>query len=162
MNPKLLLGLALVLSGGLCSLSAAGLHAADMVAPSLSDDWSVKSDFKTLHSIQFVSRLTHDQLVKTPAWQSDSEYPPLSPRKAEKLALAMLHTIMGERDWSQPNISLKAFDVGQDSSGQRDVRWFYVLQFGLVSPAAYEGGSFNIIVLMDGTVIEPKRVDNKP
>jgi hypothetical protein len=139
------------------------LQAADLSAPLMESEWSIKSYLMVGHPamVQFISTLTHDQLAKTPAWQQDSEFPPLSPRKAEDLALAMLHKITGERHWTQPDISLRAFDVEQGSSGHRDIRWIYVLQFRLLGTMDFESGSLNIIVLMDGTVIEPKRTDEK-
>jgi hypothetical protein len=144
-------------------LSLVSLHAADLLAPLLTDEWSIRSDLMVDHPmpVQFISTLTRDQLAKTPTWQQGSEFPPLSPRKAEDLALAMLHKIASERHWTQPDISLRAFDVEQGSSGHRDIRWIYVLQFRLVGTMDFESGSLNIIVLMDGTVIEPKRVDVK-
>lgn len=111
--------------------------------------------------LQFISMLTRDQLAKTPVWQSGNENPPLSPRKSEEVALAMLHTVVSGRSWTQPDISLRAFDVEQGSSCHRDIRWIYVLTFRLLGTKAFEAGSISIIVLMDGTAIEPKRVDSK-
>jgi hypothetical protein len=140
------------------SMLAFKLQATDLPAPLMEDEWTIKSDFLSIHPSQFVSKLTRDELIKTPAWQQDSEFPPLSPRKAEDLAIAILHNIMGGRNWTQPDISLQAFDVRRGSNSYRDVRWIYVLHFGLLGEKAYEGGSFNIIVLMDGTAIVPKPV----
>lgn len=147
----------------LLSLFAFSLQAADLPAPILFDKWSVSSDLMVDHPspVQFISTFTRDQLAQTPAWPQEREHPPLAPRKAEDLALAMLRKIAGERRWTQPDISLRAFDVTQGGSGQREIRWIYVLQFRLMGTMDFESGSVNIIVFMDGTVIEPRRVDEK-
>ena len=145
------------------SLFAVGLLADDSPAPYL-DEWSVRSDSTPFvphgepKALDFVSTLTRARLIKTPAWRDGSEYPPLSPRKAEEIAREALHKIMGERRWEQPDISLKAFDVTTAASTHRELRWIYVLNFRILPVADYEYGSFNIIVLMDGTAIEPKPV----
>src|ERR1700722_15641847 len=147
-------------------LFVASLLADDSPAPYL-DEWSVRSDLLLFapygepKPADFVSTLTRVRLVKTPAWQEGSEYPPLSPRKAKDIALEALHKIMGERRWEQPDISLRAFDVTTGVSKHRELRWIYVLSFRILPVTDYENGSFNIIVLMDGTAIEPKRMDEK-
>lgn len=142
-------------------LFAVGLQAADFSASMLQDKWSVNSDLMMDQPVRmyFESTLTRDQLAKTPAWKEESEYPPLSPRKAEETALAMLQKIAGQRHWLQPDISLRAFDVGR---GSRDIRWIYVLHFRYVGVMGFEGGFHNIIVLMDGTAIEPQKLEQSP
>ncbi len=147
----------------LLSLLAFSLQAADLSAPALSDEWSIRSDLMVGRPVpaQFVSKVTRDQLAKTPAWQAGSEHPPLSPRKAEGIALAMLHKIAGDQHWMQPDISLRAFDVEHGSSGHREIRWIYVLQFKLLGAMGFESGSLNIVVLMNGTAIKPQKLEYK-
>jgi hypothetical protein len=144
-------------------LLAFRLPSADSPAPMMDGAWSIGSELMNPDSVQFMSRITRDQLARTPAWTDDSEFPPLSPRKAEDLAQAMLHKVAGERRWAQPDISLKPFDVTSDDGDHREVRWLYILHFGLLSNTDNnQAGSFNIIVLMDGTVMEPRPVVPKP
>ena len=53
-------------------------------------------------------------------------------------------------------MSLKPFDVTADEGNHHDIRWLYVLHFGLLSDTDNnQAGSFNLIALMDGTVMEP-------
>lgn len=137
------------------------LEATNLSAILMEDEWTTKSYILTRHPVQFVSQVSRNELIKTPAWKKDSDYPPLSPGKARDLALAMLHKIVGERQWGQPDISLQVFDVTQASGSQRDLRWIYLLRLRLASPASNESGLFNIIVLMDGTVVEPKPISEK-
>ena len=139
------------------------LPAADSPAPMMDGAWSIGSELLNPDSVQFMSRITRGQLVRTPAWKEDSEFPPLSPRKAQDLAQAMLRKVAGERHWAQPDIYLKPFDVTSDDGDHREVRWLYVFHFGLLSNTDNnQAGSFNIIVLMDGTVMEPRSVVAKP
>jgi hypothetical protein len=143
----------------LLTLLTVKLPAGDLSAPPLlTHEWSIKSQFMGIAPAQLVSTIYRDQLAKTPAWQSGSDYPPLSPRKAEDLALAKLTQVMGSRQWATPDISLKAFDLEQGNTYHPDIRWIYVMQFRFMGIRDNEGGYGNIIVLMDGTVIEPKPV----
>jgi hypothetical protein len=147
----------------LSSLFACKLQAADLSALLLSDEWSIRSDLMVGRPVpvQFLSKLDRGQLAKNSAWQEGSEHPPLSPGKAKDIALAMLHKIAGEQHWTQPDISLRAFDIEPGSSGHREIRWIYVLQFTLLGTMGFESGSLNIIVLMDGTAIEPQKLEYK-
>ena len=138
------------------------LQAADSPAPLMDNAWSIGSDLQTSGPIQFMSRITRDQLARTPAWDPASEFPPLSPKKAEEASRAMLEKILGGRRWTRPDFSLKPFDVTPDDGGHREIRWLYVLHFGLLRDMGDESGSFNVIVLMDGTALEPKPVVSKP
>ena len=138
------------------------LQAADSPAPLMDNAWSIGSDLQTSGPIQFMSRITRDQLARTPAWDPASEFPPLSPKKAEEVSRAMLEKVLGGRRWTRPDFSLKPFDVTTDDGGHRDIRWLYVLHFGLLKDMGDESGSFNIVVLMDGTAVEPKPVVPKP
>jgi hypothetical protein len=138
------------------------LPAAESPAPLMDSAWSIESDLQTSALVQFMSRVTRDQLARTPAWDPTNEFPPLSPRKAEDSARAMLKKVLGERRWIRPDITLKPFDVTADDGDHREIRWLYVLHFGLLSDPGGDSGAFNIIVLMDGTAIEPKAVAPKP
>jgi hypothetical protein len=97
---------------------------------------------------RFDFEVTREQLLKTTAWKAEDDFPPLSPRKAEKLATIKFgKLIKNTKGWERERISLQT--IGDNE------RWFYVVEFshhGSDGPPPY----FKIIVLMDGTVIEPK------
>lgn len=124
------------------------------------NDWSNTSQFIGIPPGEFTSSISRDELIKTPAWPLWSAYPPLSAGKAERLALGTLAKVMGKQNWMTPDISLQAFDVTR-GGGRRDIRWIYVLHFTLLGVTDFEGGHANIVVLMDGTVIQPRMVDGK-
>ncbi len=138
------------------------LPAEDSPAPMMDSAWSIGSDLQTSALVQFMSRVTRDQVARTPVWDPTNEFPPLSPRKAEESARAMLKKVLGERRWVRPEFTLKPFDVTADDGGHREIRWLYVLHFGLLSDPGGDSGAFNIIVLMDDTAMEPKPVVQKP
>jgi len=138
------------------------LPAADSPAPMMDNAWSIGSELNTSEPVQFMSRVTREQLARTPVWDPASEFPPLSPRKAEESARAMLKKVLGERRWSRQDILLRPFDVTADDGDRREIRWLYVLHFGLLSDTGNESGAFNIIVLMDDTAMEPRPVAPKP
>ncbi len=144
------------------SVLAFRLPAADSPAPMMDNVWSIGSELQTSELVQFMSRVTREQLARTPVWDPAGEFPPLSPRKAEEASRAMLKKVLGERRWSLQDISLEPFDVTTDAGDHREIRWLYVLHFGLLTDTGDESGTFNIIVLMDGTVMEPKPVVPKP
>jgi|GEM_PF-5562029 len=145
------------------SVLAFRLPAADSPVPMMDNAWSIGSELQISEPVQFMSRITREQLARTPAWDPASEFPPLSPRKAEEASRAMLKKLLGERRWSRPDITLKPFDVTADDGDNREIRWIYVLHFGLLSDMDNnQAGSLNIIVLMDGTAMEPRPVAPKP
>ena len=88
-------------------------------------------------------RLTHKQLLNTPAWLEDEPSPPLSPRSAQRAALSYLRTLFDNATaWRLEEIKL----VPQVE------RWVYVVSF---TPAPQNCQDcmttpFSIVVTMDG------------
>jgi len=115
--------------------------------------YSMRS-FEDMDGKSFISEVTKEQLIEAPAWRSQDDFPPLSPRKADQLATAKFNELLEDRkDWRRDSISLN--EIGDGS------HWIYVVEFnyhgdlgGLVLP-------YRIIVLMDGTVVEPKFSEDK-
>jgi hypothetical protein len=156
-------GLACLLIVGRVSITRDGISGLWQYrpVPMLMNDWSIKSQFIGIPPGEFTSSLSCDELIRTPAWPPWSAYPPLSPGKAERLAFATLAKVMGKQNWTAPDISLQAFDVTRGAGDHRDIRWIYVLHFTLLGVTDFEGGHANIIVLMNGTVVQPKIDDGK-
>ncbi|HVX10207.1 MAG TPA: hypothetical protein VHC22_03295 [Pirellulales bacterium] len=99
------------------------------------------------------SYVTRDAIRKTPAWDRDkSDSPPVSPRKAVRLAEKMRKSVVKDdtREWEIPNMHL-IFE------GDHCV-WCVTFR---TEPHLPEAGlvSFDevtVFVLMDGTVVKPK------
>jgi hypothetical protein len=105
------------------------------------------------------------QLIESPSWRPDADYPPLSPRKAQALAqeFAQKQWIVG--DWRLRSIVLE--NVGFE-------KWIYVIR--ITQPkendftqlpkqtGAMETGVYlpvEIVVLMDGTVPPARKVQKQ-
>jgi hypothetical protein len=98
---------------------------------------------------EFNSDVTREQLLKTPVWRLQDDLPPLSPRKADKLATAEFQKLVKDpTDFRRRSISL--LDMGDH------IHWIYVVEFVWNGAFIGPGPSIQIIVLIDGTVIEPK------
>lgn len=92
-------------------------------------------------------RLTHKQLLNTPAWLEDEPNPPLSPRMAQSAAMNYLRTLFDSATtWRLEEIKLVPLIE----------RWVYVVSFTPPPPpnvADYMSTPFSIVVTMDGTAI---------
>lgn len=101
----------------------------------------------------YQSYLTRDAIRKTPAWdQEKDDSPPVSPRKAIRLAEKMRKSVVkaDNREWEVANMHL-IFEGTHCA-------WYVTLRTALTE-AELEGGLSNevtLFVLMDGTVIKPK------
>jgi hypothetical protein len=102
----------------------------------------------------FKTTVTREQIAKTPAWDAHSDFPPLSPRKAEQLATTEFHKLLKDKtDWERKKISLEPVGDG--------AHWFYLVEFAPNEPQLGVQASLEIVVLMDGKVVEPEVTDAK-
>jgi hypothetical protein len=91
-------------------------------------------------------------LTLAPAWRTEDEFPPLSPRRAEMSARAQLKELVAEPErWSRGAIALHQLSGGD--------RWVYLVHFsGFHPPGVIDGAvpQMRLVVLMDGHVIKPR------
>lgn len=101
-------------------------------------------------------RLTHKQLLSTPAWLDDEPNPPLSPRTAQSAALSYLRTLFDNATaWRLEEIKLVPLIE----------RWVYVVSSTPPPPpntADYMSTPFGIVVTMDGNAVTAVRSRWKP
>jgi hypothetical protein len=92
-------------------------------------------------------RLTHKQLLNTPAWLEEELNPPLSPRTAHSAALSYLRTLFDDADeWRLEEIKLVPLRE----------RWVYVVSFTPPPPpnvGDYMSTPFGVVVTMDGNAV---------
>lgn len=116
-----------------------------------SDDQAIRGICSYAFGKQYTFAVTKAQLLKSPAWK-DGNNPPLSARKAIELATKLREKLVKDDDqyqWSFKEAALHkmAWD-----------RWTWEVLF---EARVKEGGStgippyLNIMILMDGTVVEP-------
>ena len=100
----------------------------------------------------FTSTVTREQLLKAPVWRSQDDSPPLPPRTADQLATAKFHELLKDRtNWRRDRISLE--DMGDG------IHWIYVVEFDYHGSLLGLAIPYRIMILMDGTVVEPKASD---
>jgi len=108
-------------------------------------------------SKQYVVTISDDALQKSPAWAEEAENPPVSARKAIKLADGMKDSLVKDSKdfkWTLRSASLQPAGAG---------KWFWLVYY----EAEFQGVSTGIpnylrlVVLMDGTVIKPDVKENK-
>lgn len=101
------------------------------------------------------SRVTREQLLKTPVWRVQDDSPPLSPRQADDLATARFQKLVKDVTLSKDTKffmrdSISLVDMGDN------LHWVYVVSFKWTGAVFGPPPQVRIMVLMDGTVIEPK------
>jgi hypothetical protein len=112
---------------------------------------------------QYCFEITREMLAKSPSWTEQSDNPPLSARKAIRLADALRDRFVKDSEvlkWHLVSAQLEhdwgtATDTG---------KWWWLVNFEAHVRVGGESGVPNhlrVIVRMDGTVIEPKIKDMK-
>jgi hypothetical protein len=98
----------------------------------------------------YISTATRDRILKAPIWRAGRDNPPLSPRKADQLATNYYPRIPAHLPGGMDRQYIALLDSGDG------LHWVYVVQFTDLH-GAYAGlpPHFDLIVLMDGTVVEP-------
>ena len=103
---------------------------------------------------QFRVDFRREDVAKAPQWKADAENPPLSPRKAIKLANAVREKLVKDNDdwkWQLDSITLVP-------TNERHEGWFWLVNYNQEFVKGDLIGVPPILVLavlMDGTVPEP-------
>src|ERR1700719_3854211 len=102
---------------------------------------------------------TSELVAKTPVWAPGAETPPLSPRRAQKIASKQMKELVKDRKvWRFQQIDL--IDMGDH------LHWIYVVRFSRAyyGPhiAVFRGEYLHPVVLMDGTVVKPTHIKPIP
>lgn len=106
------------------------------------------AEFSSYHGgNRYDSRITHDELTKTPAWRDDEPNPPLSARQAKLVGAEYLKQLFGDADkWRVNEIAL--VPVAD--------RWVYTISFTEPAPpgvADHASSPFRVVVTMDGIAV---------
>jgi hypothetical protein len=115
------------------------------------ESYSITSN---VQSKEYKCEIAREQLLKTPVWSPKADFPPLSPRKAEEAATARFRKLLKDtKGWRCSDITL--------DHPFEDEHWIYIVLFAPSEPHIGADDSLQIIVLMDGNVVEPKVIDAK-
>jgi hypothetical protein len=102
----------------------------------------------------FNSKLSISRLLATPEWKQEQEHPPLSARKA----IAIARAIVDRQAPYGKDVKLASPTLKLRESNER---WFWVVYFAPHDWRRFHS-TFPIVVLMDGTAVEPKRIPPPP
>ncbi len=119
----------------------------------LSDSQFVFAQRITSHvfSTQYVIEIKDKDLMASPDWSANDENPPLSARKAISIATKLKGKLIKDTD------DIK-WTIGQASLvPAKDSKWYWLIYFDPVPQRPFSGNiqSLRLVVLMDGTAIEP-------
>jgi len=93
--------------------------------------------------------------AQVPPWVPDKDSPPLPISRAVGVARKALKA--DHPDWTESESLLWSVQLQQVQSADSPNRWFYVLMFRrMVAGHPLPLGEATIVVLMNGTVVEPK------
>jgi hypothetical protein len=120
-----------------------------LLVPSVSSDVCY---YSYAISANYTVTVTHEALANSPSWKKDEENPPLSARKAIKLANEMKDSLVKDSEnykWKLDGATLK-------SAG--DEKWYWLIRY----EAEFQGNLIgqppflNLVVFMDGKVVKPE------
>jgi hypothetical protein len=97
---------------------------------------------------QYEFKISQGDMLRTPVWASDADFPPLSARKAQQIARQQMQELRGGQ---KPQWELRETTIADMGDGMHFV---YVMEF---EPPPDGRGCFGcdfmrLLVLMDGTV----------
>ncbi len=111
----------------------------------------------------YMFEITPETLAKSPSWDRNTDNPPLPARKAIRAANVLKNKLV--KDSKDYKWYLVSATLEQDWSESSDPgKWWWSINYEAHVRAGGETGGINrldIIVLMDGTVVEPKISDYK-
>ncbi len=109
---------------------------------------------RTIGNLEYVYKFGEQDFADTPVWNQDQDEPPLSVSKAVSISRGTLPRFVSNAEtWKMWTITLESF-------GSNSNIWYYRVMFLCNGAACRElkSRSFNVIVKMDGSIIEPKKV----
>lgn len=125
-------------------------------------DWTVLSNINALELLRepssgFKIEITEEAIQKTPAWRDENDNPPISVRRAIRLADGLRDKLVKDTTewrWRLETASLVPWWPDLPSG-----RWFWEIRYHAYNEGGYTGPSndLNLVVLMDGSVIQPVR-----
>ena len=98
--------------------------------------------------------VSDDQFMRTPEWKFDGKSsPPFPMGEAYQRAKAWLNKSFPKMS----SFKLREYSVSSAGSSRAPNRWYYTFDFmGDLDGSIVTNSRFSVMVLMDGTVIEPK------
>jgi hypothetical protein len=132
---------------------AVSLVVAAVLTPAVRGEWQKHLSYA--FGKKYTVAPSEVEIARSPAWKKDAENPPLSARKALELANAKKDALVKDgKDYAWYLDSLSLHPGGDD-------KWYWLAHY-LVrhkQDSTGPGTWLRLMVLMDGTVVEPKATD---
>lgn len=123
------------------------------IAVSAQDTKPIKRPSGSIRGETYSYKYTKDDFTETPSWNGEDGEPPLSMSRAVAISRANLpRFVTSAENFKMQHIMLK--QTGND-------KWAYMISFNCMSSDVCRElptRQFLIIVKMDGTILEPKRI----
>jgi len=101
-------------------------------------------------------RISEARILATPEWKIGSEKIPLSPDRAWQIAQDWFRKKDGAGAGSFVRMEIRSFDIGGESKKLRGKCYYRV------ECIRAQFDSMLVVILMDGTVLEPRRIPDLP
>lgn len=104
-------------------------------------------------------RISEARILKTPEWRADARKIPIPPDKAVRIAKAWFEKRGRDLD-ELVGIEIRPFAVEISNESQKGLqrRFYYVIT---CLPSGLAFNSMKVVVLMDGSVVEPREIPTK-
>ena len=99
----------------------------------------------------YATIVTSEVLANTPIWSNDDDNPPLSAKRAREIAtrkMAVMTKGLEHFNWRLTSLSLERIGDG----------WFWLVTYTSPPTDTARALPIRIVVLMDGSVVEPKKI----
>jgi hypothetical protein len=133
-------------------LALVALHFTSALA---SDEYPIRR-FTDANGKQTGYFITRERLAATPEWIFDGKtLPPLPLADAYRIASQWI----AKKYPTMDSFRVRSYAVEQAGNSGAPNRWYYTFDFvGVMNGAEVYGGPFTAMVLMDGTIIEPREI----
>ncbi len=111
----------------------------------------------------YIFEITPEMLDKSPSWDEQADNPPLSAGKAIRLATSLKNRLVKDSKDFKWRLISATLDHTWGSGSDAAKKWWWSVRF----EARFRGDEtgrpnhLEVLVLMDGTVIEPKIEDDR-
>ncbi len=106
-----------------------------------------------MNGVQTLFCASYDSVMKTPEWDGKSDTPPLKLSEAMTIGQSWLK----KENPKFEDFQIREISISRVGNSEIKDRWYYSLDFqAIVGGRTLYGSPFNAVILMDGTLVEPR------
>jgi len=143
-EPKMKHGVLAILMAAICGLASAATH-----------EHPIRTSYEE-DGREIGWYVSDSQFLKTPEWKFDGRTdPPLSMPVAYSRAYGWLQKAFPKMS----SFRLRSYGLSTAGSSRAPNRWYYTFDFfGDMDGSTVTNSKFSVMVLMDGTIVEPREI----